>query len=56
VVLSADFRRADLTTTMRRACATASTNVEQAARGEPPLWVVPELADVVGAGAAVKRR
>jgi hypothetical protein len=23
-------------------------NVERVARGEPPLWVVPELADVVG--------
>ena len=30
-------------------------NVERVARGEPPLWVVPELADVVGGGAAGKQ-
>jgi phosphoglycerate dehydrogenase-like enzyme len=30
-------------------------NVERVARGEPPLWVVPELADVVDGGAAAKQ-
>ena len=30
-------------------------NVERVARGEPPLWVVPELADVVGGGTAGKQ-
>jgi hypothetical protein len=25
------------------------------ARGEPPLWVVPELADVVGGGKAAAK-
>jgi hypothetical protein len=30
-------------------------NVERVARGEPPLWVVPELADVVGGGAVAKQ-
>jgi len=30
-------------------------NVERVARGEPPLWVVPELADVVGGRAAARK-
>src|SRR5262245_51958931 len=29
-------------------------NVERVARGEPPLWVVPELADLLDGGAAAK--